>query len=151
VTSGSSFLFTISNIPAAANRVAVVVDGGGLTKKLTATQSFTPGTPSVTLTIGAPPGNQYRLRAIAWTSTGYNYPAILRTGKAAGVQLAGSAAAVSIPLSDVAFSLDPTTPSFVGAGSTVTIGVNFTDTGDVLEGAPGARIWYSTSSFSPRT
>ncbi len=139
---------SISNIPAAANRIAVVVDGGGISPRLLGTQVIAAGTSSTVLNMGAPQGGPYRARAIAWTSTGAAYPAILRTGKAGGITLAGASSAVSIALADVAFSVDGTTPGSVIPSAAYSIVLNYTDAGDVLEGAPGARIWYASTPYA---
>ena len=148
VTLNRYLAVAISNIPTAATRVAVVVDGGGISPRLLATQTIAPGAGSVVLNIGAPQGGPYRARAIAWTSTGATNPAILRTGKALGIQLSGASAAVSISLADVAFSVDSATPATVTPGAAFSVVLNYSDNGDVLEGAPGARIWYASSPLS---
>jgi len=146
VTGTHSLTVSVSNLPAEANRVAVLIDGGASSTKLLSTKTFPAGTSAVTLSFTLPPGGPYRARAIAWTSNGAATPPILRTGKAVNIQVVGLTEA-GIALSDVVFTLDNTTPASVFPGAALTIKVNYSDAGDVLEGGNGARIWYASSPF----
>lgn len=146
LTGTHSLTVTVANIPAAANRVAVLVDGGASSTKLLSTKAFPAGTSVASLSFTLPPGGPYRARAVAWTSTGAATPPLLRTGKAVNIQVVGLTEA-SIALTDLSFTLDSTTPSSVFPGTPFTITVNYSDAGDVLEGGNGARIWYAASPF----
>src|SRR3954451_7863494 len=144
---GESLNVTVSNIPAAANRMVVVVDGGPIIGTLKANHDFPVGMSPVTLPLGVPAGGPYRVRAIAFTKDGI-FPAVLRSGKATGISInSGSTANATVNIGDVSGAVDPSTPTSADPGSRVTIKVNITDPGDFLTGALSAtgRIFTSTT------
>ena len=106
---------------------------------------------STTLSLGVPSGGPYRIRVIAFTSGG-TFPAVLRSGKAAGISVAsGATANASITLADVSGAIDPSTPTSANAGTQVTIKINITDPGDFLAGVSSGRLWSSTNPLTQNT
>ncbi len=146
---GQTLAFSVKNIPAAANKVTVVVDGPGISDKVWVCQSFAAGTSTYAFSTSVPAGGPYRVRAIVFKSTGESFPAILRSGKSTGSMVtAGGTTNVTINLADIAIALDATSPSSGAAGSLVTLKVNITDNDQVMAGRTTGRIWYASVPFA---
>lgn len=138
---------TINSIPANANSIAILVDGGLLTTALITRQDFVPGTASTIVHLGVVSGATYRLRAVAFVAGG-TVSSALATGKSnATVSSPGAAVNASVALSPLSVQLDAATPSMAVAGSSVLLRFNVTDAGDVLEGC-GANFLTGADSAS---
>jgi hypothetical protein len=145
LSGNSGINLTVTNIPANATRLVAVVDTGTNTGPLRTSQDVSPGVGSSTFFVGLPAGTGYRVRVIAFIA-GSMYPAILRSGKATGISITSGTTNASVALADVSGAVDPSTPSMVAAGQSVTIKFNLTDLGDFLDGGLGS---LQTSSSPP--
>jgi hypothetical protein len=139
----SSLTVVTSNIPPEADRLAIVVDGGGLTAAVNAYQDITPGsrTASTYTFANIPAVGPFRARVLAYNQqTGTP----LRTGRATGVPAGGSA---TVTLGDV-FPPYTTTPFMrVPYGSTAVVSFRVADPGGWLEGtSPHVFTSFSTPS-----
>jgi Domain of unknown function (DUF4214)/Putative binding domain, N-terminal len=120
---------TITNIPAAATAIGVLVDGGGLTNPLQGIEPIATNTSAATMFIGVPSGSSYRVRVFASSSAG-----LLRSGALSAVAAPSSGSnAVSIALSGVVVTTDPSTPTQAASGSTAQLRFNIADPGDIIE------------------
>ncbi len=126
----------VSGLPALGNRLILVADGAALQRLVRVVKNYTPGQTATTMTIEVPAGGAYRIRVAAFTA-GDIYPAILRTGKATGLQAPANAAVV---LADPAFTLLAATPTTAPAGSTISLEATLVDSGDVVAGMPVASV-----------
>ena len=148
VTLPASIRVTVSGTPSAATRLIAVVDRGALTQPVRALASFAAGQAPTSLVVGVPAGGPYRVRLIAIRSGG-STPAILRSGKASGINvLANTTADTAVTLTDYTVALDPATPLSAAAGTTVTVIANVTDPGETASGAGSPALYGSTSAFS---
>lgn len=124
----------VTNIPIAANSIAVLIDGGSLSAPVTTRYDFVPGTAATAVNLGVVSGATYRLRVLAFVFSGAVSPA-LATGKTwATVSSAGITVDASVPLSALTVQLDPSTPPAASNGTSVSLRFNLTDSGDLLEG-----------------
>jgi hypothetical protein len=137
---------TLTNIPTAATRVVVLVDGGNISVPTPSSQTISTGTSSLVMSIGVPAGGPYRLR-VATEDASAN---LLRSGKVTGLSVtAGQTVPVAISLTDVTAALDASSPTSANESSPVTIRFNLADAGNVLsEGASECWIDWGTDSSS---
>ena len=137
---------SVQNIPVSATRLVAVVDGGGISGTLRASQDVPAGTGSSSLALGVPSGGPYRVRVIAFTAGGV-FPAILGSGKTTGVVVAsGSTVNASVSLASPSFAVDTSTPPSANDGASVTVKINITDPGDFLDGVSFGQLWGGTKS-----
>jgi uncharacterized protein (TIGR03437 family) len=138
---GQQINLSVTNIPANATRWVAVVDGGGISGTLRASQDVPTGTGSSSLALGVPSGGPYRVRVIAFVAGGI-FPSILRSGKTTGVAVAsGATVNASVSLADVSFSVDSSTPSSANEGASVAVKINIADRGDFLDGVSFGQLW----------
>ncbi|HEY3440674.1 MAG TPA: carboxypeptidase regulatory-like domain-containing protein [Paludibaculum sp.] len=138
----------VSAIPSTATRVVAVVDQGGLAAPIRFSKDVTAGALTCTMSMAVPAGGPYRVRAIAFTA-GLAYPAILRSGKSAGLYVPNlTAVSAQIALAGLNAALEVSTPLSAPAGSTVTLAASVADPGDSGAGASGARVYSLTSALA---
>lgn len=146
ISADATLTMNIIGIPPSAGSVVAVVDGGAIQGSASALQRFTPGATSVQVDLGVPAGGPYRVRAVALSTD--IVPTVLKGGLVAGLSAAtGSVVLADLTLAETTATLDPSTPSSASAGSTVTVRVNITDPGAVLDGIRYSQFWTGTQPF----
>lgn len=146
ITADATLTMNIIGIPPSAGSVVAVVDGGAIQGSASAIQRFAPGAASVQMDLGVPGGGPYRVRAVALSTD--IVPAVLRGGLVAGLSVAaGSVLLSDLTLAETTAALDPSTPASASAGSTVTVRVNITDPGAVLDGVRYSQFWTGAQPF----
>lgn len=137
---GSAINLTLANIPPAATKITIWVDGSPIVGVLSSVQDIVAGASSKTLSIGVPAGGPYRVRAFA-SAAGWDVP-LLRSGQVNGIRVAdGATASAGISVGDLLITLDPSTPASASAGSPVTLTCNIIDPGDIIEGQDPFLYW----------
>jgi hypothetical protein len=134
---------TVQNIPANGVRLVVLADGP--LPSVAWTEQTLSGTSSATIVVAAPAGT-YRLRALVDGAAGD----ILASGQTGAVVPSSGVGTASVTLSPPIATLSSATPLSAQAGSTIILGFNVADSGDVIENA-NASLYTGSAAFDLAT
>ena len=136
----------IRNIPPAATRLALVLDGGGLSGPSTVVHDITER-PVTHVNLSAPSGGPYRLRVMAIGGEWIN--GIFAGSVQDGLMVSsGGSIGVVVTLERVTVEMHTDTPSEVVVAQTFPIRLQITDPSHALEDATTGNLMVSTTPFS---
>lgn len=138
--SASTLSIVTSNIPAEANKLAIMVDGGGINGFAYVILPVTAGATVQTHVFSPLPDGPFRARVLAYNDQSRK---VLRSGRSLNAAANGTA---NVMLGDVGAPYPTTTNTFVGRGTKATVSFRIPDPGGWLEGMSPT---LSASAYAP--